>query len=179
MLDVVNDGLNVFQTDRAFFQRSQQAVSQFVFIKGLPTAIALDHPRQHQFGTFKGREAFTALLALAAAPDLIAIGDQAGVDYLGFAVTTKWAMQDGYPHERGNSTVFGKADQNDALWVIGSSLKLFSGYRFCRHAVGFGKPIALLNPGWTRADPIADLKIIQPAEIILPKLLSRLTNSAQ
>ena len=76
-------------------------------------------------------------------------------------------------------SIYHAIEQADALWVIGSSLKLFSGYRFCRHAVAFGKPIALLNPGWTRADPIADLKIIQPAEIILPKLLSRLTNSAQ
>ena len=76
-------------------------------------------------------------------------------------------------------SIYHAIEQTDALWVIGSSLKLFSGYRFCRHAVAFGKPIALLNPGWTRADPIADLKIIQPAEIILPKLLSRLTNSAQ
>ena len=76
-------------------------------------------------------------------------------------------------------SIYRSIEQADALWVIGSSLKLFSGYRFCRHAVAFGKPIALLNPGWTRADPIAALKIVQPAEIILPKLLSRLTNLAQ
>ena len=74
-------------------------------------------------------------------------------------------------------SIYRSIEQADALWVIGSSLKLFSGYRFCRHAVAFGKPIVLLNPGWTRADPIAALKIAQPAEAILPRLLRRLTNS--
>lgn len=73
-------------------------------------------------------------------------------------------------------SIYRSIEQADALWVIGSSLKLFSGYRFCRHAVACGKPIVLLNPGWTRADPIAALKIVQQAEIILPKVLSRLTN---
>lgn len=72
--------------------------------------------------------------------------------------------------------IYRSIEEADALWVIGSSLKLFSGYRFCRHALAFGKPIALLNPGWTRADPIATLKIVQPAEIILPAVLNRLTN---
>ena len=76
-------------------------------------------------------------------------------------------------------SIYRSIEQADALWVIGSSLKLFSGYRFCRHAVTFNKPIVLLNPGWTRADPIAALKIGQPAEIILPKLLDRLTNLTQ
>ena len=75
-------------------------------------------------------------------------------------------------------SIYRSIEQADALWVIGSSLKLFSGYRFCRHALAVGKPIVLLNPGWTRADPIATLKISRPAEDILPRLLGRLTNLA-
>lgn len=47
----------------------------------------------------------------------------------------------------------------DALLTIGSSLQVYSGFRFCRKAVELGKPIAIINPGKTRADDIANLKI--------------------
>ncbi|MGI9283948.1 MAG: NAD-dependent protein deacetylase [Pseudomonadales bacterium] len=47
----------------------------------------------------------------------------------------------------------------DALLVIGSSLQVFSGYRFCKAAQQLGKPIAIINQGVTRADAIATLKI--------------------
>ncbi len=50
-------------------------------------------------------------------------------------------------------------DRADALLVVGSSLQVYSGYRFCRHAHDNGKPIAIINPGITRADAIADLRI--------------------
>jgi NAD-dependent SIR2 family protein deacetylase len=50
-------------------------------------------------------------------------------------------------------------DQSDALVAIGSSLQVFSGFRFCRHTVASGKPLAIINPGTTRADDLASLKI--------------------
>lgn len=50
----------------------------------------------------------------------------------------------------------------DGLLVVGSSLAVYSGFRFCRHAAKLDKPIVLVNPGWTRADDIATLKL--PAE---------------
>jgi NAD-dependent SIR2 family protein deacetylase len=50
-------------------------------------------------------------------------------------------------------------EQSDALLVIGSSLMVFSGYRFCKKAEALGKPIALLNQGITRADSLATLKL--------------------
>jgi NAD-dependent SIR2 family protein deacetylase len=43
--------------------------------------------------------------------------------------------------------------------VVGSSLTVFSGYRFCVEAAKCGLPIALLNRGWTRADALATLKL--------------------
>lgn len=49
--------------------------------------------------------------------------------------------------------------QADALLAIGSSLQVFSGFRFCRLANELGKPVAIINPGITRADAIAQLKI--------------------
>jgi NAD-dependent SIR2 family protein deacetylase len=42
-----------------------------------------------------------------------------------------------------------------ALVVVGSSLQVYSGFRFCRWAAQAGKPIFLINPGQTRADSLA------------------------
>ncbi|MGI9248156.1 MAG: NAD-dependent protein deacetylase [Woeseiaceae bacterium] len=50
-------------------------------------------------------------------------------------------------------------DRADALLVVGSSLMLFSGYRFARQAAEQRKPIAIVNHGQTRADEIASLKV--------------------
>ncbi len=45
--------------------------------------------------------------------------------------------------------------QSDGLLVIGSSLMVLSGFRFCRYAAEWGKPLAILNQGRTRADAMA------------------------
>ena len=47
----------------------------------------------------------------------------------------------------------------DALLVVGSSLMVYSGFRFCRQAVEAGKPLCIVNRGRTRADDLATLKI--------------------
>ena len=46
----------------------------------------------------------------------------------------------------------------DAVLVVGSSLMVWSGFRFVRAAASAGLPIALLNRGLTRADDLATLK---------------------
>ena len=43
--------------------------------------------------------------------------------------------------------------------VAGSSLTVFSGYRFVRHAAAAGIPVAIVNRGHTRGDDLADVKI--------------------
>lgn len=48
---------------------------------------------------------------------------------------------------------------SDGLLVIGSSLMVYSGFRFCRYAKEWGKPMATLNIGRTRADSLVDLKL--------------------
>lgn len=48
---------------------------------------------------------------------------------------------------------------SDGMLVIGSSLMVFSGFRFCRHAHELAKPIATLNLGRTRADLLVNLKL--------------------
>ncbi len=47
----------------------------------------------------------------------------------------------------------------DALLAIGSSLMVYSGFRFARMAHERGLPIAILNRGRTRADALANLKL--------------------
>jgi NAD-dependent SIR2 family protein deacetylase len=50
-------------------------------------------------------------------------------------------------------------DAARALLVVGSSLAVFSGYRFVRRAADLGKPIIVLNRGSTRGDRFATLKL--------------------
>ena len=50
-------------------------------------------------------------------------------------------------------------DRAEALLVAGSSLTVFSGYRFVRHAAAIGIPIAIVNRGPTRGDDLATVKI--------------------
>lgn len=50
-------------------------------------------------------------------------------------------------------------DASDALLVAGSSLMVFSGFRFCRRATQNRQPLVIINNGVTRADELASLKI--------------------
>jgi NAD-dependent SIR2 family protein deacetylase len=47
----------------------------------------------------------------------------------------------------------------DAMLVVGSSLMVYSGFRFARMAHERGVPVAILNRGQTRADALVDLKL--------------------
>jgi NAD-dependent SIR2 family protein deacetylase len=82
---------------------------------------------------------------------------------------------DGVPPER-TARALALMDDADALLVIGSSLMVFSGYRFCRLAAQAGKPIAAINLGKTRADDLLALKVASSAEHVLPALLRQLNN---
>jgi NAD-dependent deacetylase sirtuin 4 len=57
-----------------------------------------------------------------------------------------------------------------ALLVLGSSLAVFSGWRFVRRASELGKPIAIVNLGATRGDPQATLKLEAPLGEVVPRL---------
>lgn len=63
-------------------------------------------------------------------------------------------------------------EQSDALLVVGSSLMVYSGFRFARMAHEAGQPIALLNLGKTRADELASLKIEADCAVTLHGALS-------
>ncbi|SMG02313.1 NAD-dependent protein deacetylase [Burkholderia singularis] len=65
-------------------------------------------------------------------------------------------------------------DDADAVLVVGSSLMVYSGYRFCVWAHAQHKPIAALNLGRTRADPLLSLKIEASCGQMLEALVARL-----
>lgn len=67
------------------------------------------------------------------------------------------------PKERVVRAFAGVADA-DALLVVGSSLMVFSGYRFVEAAAAAGKPIAAVNLGRTRADHLLTLKINESSD---------------
>jgi len=59
----------------------------------------------------------------------------------------------------------------DAVLVVGSSLMVWSGFRFVRDAARAGKPVAAVNLGRTRADDLLALKVEQPCGAALAFLL--------
>jgi NAD-dependent SIR2 family protein deacetylase len=65
-------------------------------------------------------------------------------------------------------------DRAELLLVVGSSLAVFSGYRFVRRAAERGIPIAIVNRGPTRGDEHARLRIDAKIGDVLPALLERL-----
>lgn len=62
------------------------------------------------------------------------------------------------PRER-LAVALGALDRADAMLVAGSSLMVYSGFRFARLAHESGKPLAILNRGTTRADDLASLRL--------------------
>lgn len=62
----------------------------------------------------------------------------------------------------------------EALLVVGSSLMVWSGYRFVRAALQQGIPVAAINLGRTRADGELTLKLEQPCAGALTQLNERL-----
>jgi NAD+-dependent protein deacetylase sirtuin 4 len=61
-------------------------------------------------------------------------------------------------------------ERAELLLVAGSSLTVFSGYRFVRRAAEAGVPVAIVNLGPTRGDPHAQLRIDDRCGIVLPEL---------
>lgn len=83
------------------------------------------------------------------------------------------------PRERVDRAFDGIANA-DALLVVGSSLMVYSGYRFAEAAAAAGKPIAAVNLGRTRADHLFALKVGAPSDEALQNLFRTpsVTNSS-
>ncbi len=63
-----------------------------------------------------------------------------------------------------------RLDAAEALLVVGSSLAVFSGYRFVLRAVAQGVPVAMVNLGESRGDAHATVRLDAPAAEVLPAL---------
>lgn len=74
------------------------------------------------------------------------------------------------PRERVDAAMQGVREA-DAMLVVGSSLMVYSGYRFAKEAAAAGKPIATVNLGRTRADELLSLKVVQSCAVALAFLL--------
>jgi NAD-dependent SIR2 family protein deacetylase len=120
-----------------------------------------------------------AELAAAAAPDGDAELD--GIDFAAFDVPDCEAcggllkpdvvfFGESVPAERVRRA-FAALEQSDAMLVVGSSLMVYSGYRFARAMAEAGKPIAAVNLGRTRADPLLALKVAERCADALAFLL--------
>ena len=77
------------------------------------------------------------------------------------------------PRERVERS-FAALEAADALLVVGSSLMVYSGFRFARRAAELGRPIAAVNKGRTRADDLLVLKIESDCTAALPRLVAAL-----
>ncbi|MNV30175.1 NAD-dependent protein deacetylase [compost metagenome] len=74
------------------------------------------------------------------------------------------------PRER-VATVHAHLQRADAVLVVGSSLMVYSGFRFVDAAAKAGLPIAMVNLGRTRADALLSLKVEMPCAQALAFLL--------
>ena len=91
-------------------------------------------------------------------PDVVFFGGSVGAE----KVAAAWAL----------------IDEADALLVVGSSLAVYSGWRFVRGAAERGLPVAVVNLGGTRADELCRLHLQAKAGDVLPVLAARLLGSA-
>jgi NAD-dependent SIR2 family protein deacetylase len=136
-------------------------------------------PRELVHAELVERNPKSAALDAAAAPDGDAVLD--GVDFECFTVPSCGAcggllkpdvvfFGERVPPER-VQRAFAALEQADAMLVIGSSLMVYSGYRFAAAAAQAGKPIAAVNLGRTRADALLTLKVTERCADALSFLL--------
>ncbi|MEL6343722.1 MAG: NAD-dependent protein deacetylase [Myxococcota bacterium] len=67
-------------------------------------------------------------------------------------------------------------EQCEALLVVGSSLQVFSGFRFVHRAAKDGRPVAIINLGPTRGDDRAQIRLDVAAGTALPMLAEALSS---
>lgn len=77
------------------------------------------------------------------------------------------------PRERVRQAM-GAIEVSDAMLVVGSSLMVYSGYRFVKAMADAGKPIAAINLGRTRADDLLTLKVADRCATALSFLMTPL-----
>jgi NAD-dependent SIR2 family protein deacetylase len=66
-------------------------------------------------------------------------------------------------------------DAAEILLVLGSSLTVRSGYRLIEAAIQQRKPVAIVNDGETRADPVATVRVSGRLGTVLSALEEQLS----
>jgi NAD-dependent SIR2 family protein deacetylase len=69
---------------------------------------------------------------------------------------------------------FALLEEGEVLLVVGTSLAVFSGFRFVRRAAERGQPVAIVNLAETRGDPHATVRVSLAAGTVLPALAAAL-----
>ncbi len=69
--------------------------------------------------------------------------------------------------------------RSSALVVLGSSLTVMSGLRYVRHAAKLGLPVAIVNQGATRGDPLATVTLDAPLGETLTALAAPFSMAAR
>lgn len=72
---------------------------------------------------------------------------------------------------------YSMVDDAEALLVAGSSLTVYSGYRFVRHAAAHNIPVGIINRGPTRGDELATVKVEAGCSEMLALLAGELTTT--
>eukprot|EP01134_Creolimax_fragrantissima_P005756 CFRG5756T1 len=72
---------------------------------------------------------------------------------------------------------YARVEEADGILILGSSMKVYSGWRFARHAAMNNIPIAIINIGETRADDIATLKVEARLGDVVKKVWHRLART--
>lgn len=73
------------------------------------------------------------------------------------------------------TSLYEKISEADSLLIVGSSLMVYSSYRFCKFAAENNIPLACINQGLTRADDLLDLKLPKPCAATLQALVTSLS----
>lgn len=139
-------------------------------------------PRAELQQTLRARNPAWAALEAGAAPDGDA--DLEGQDFAAFDVPDCPVcggmlkpdvvfFGESVPRDR-VATAYAALAEADAMLVAGSSLMVYSGFRFVQAAVSAGKPVAAVNLGRTRADELLTLKVEQPVGEALTALAAHL-----
>lgn len=143
---------------------------------------ARSHPRALVQEWMAAANSGIAVDAAVAAPDGDA--DVAEEHYAGFSVPDCPAcggmlkpdvvfFGDSVPKQRVTAAMDAIAAASGLL-VVGSSLMVYSGFRFVEFARRAGKPVMAINLGITRADHLLDAKVEQDCDAFLDGLRTRL-----
>ena len=139
-------------------------------------------PRSELQHELRRRNPAWATLEARAAPDGDA--DLDGLDFAGFDIPPCQLcggllkpdvvfFGEGVPRDR-VAAAFAALSEADAMLVTGSSLMVYSGFRFVQAAAAAGKAVAAINLGRTRADDLFTLKVAQPVGQALSALVQAL-----